>query len=114
MLPLLSDERTVRTIIYVDEMACSLSTFLKRKGTEFKRIESKDEEEYVSVLIAARSEEVVYYEVREGFPQRKDFIRALGGIRSKMNQMLKYEAGGEQCPLVVVCDLNRIHREGEG
>jgi transposase len=114
MLPLLADERTARTVIYVDEMACSLSSFLKRKGSEFKRVDSRETEEYVSVLIAARNEEVVYYEVREGFPSRRDFLRALGCIRRKMNQLLKYEAGGEQWPLVVVCDLNRIHREVEG
>lgn len=91
-------------------MACSLSTFLKRKSTEIKRIDGRENEEYVSVLIAARNEEVVYFEVREGFPSRADYCRALGCIRRKMDQLLKYETG-DQWPLVIVSDLNRIHRD---
>lgn len=88
--PLLDDERMQRTVIYVDEMACSISSFLKRKDSELKRSDCREQEEYVSVLIAARSEEIVYYEVREGFPSRSDFCKALHYIRAKMNQLLKY------------------------
>jgi hypothetical protein len=53
-------------------MACSLSNFVKRKGNgEFKKIDAlKEEEEYISVLIAARNEEIIHYEVSEGFISR--------------------------------------------
>lgn len=102
--------------VYVDELACSLSNFIKKKGGsgEIKKIEGlRDEEEYVSVLIAASAEGVLYYQVKSGFMNRYDFCDALKFSVGEIERTNHESYLGPQRKYFFITDVNKIHRDQE-
>jgi hypothetical protein len=92
-------------------MALNLGTCSKKKADskDVRRNESLHHE-YVSLLVAASSDQLIYCETKHGFFTRDDFMTAIRSIHQLLEKQL--QSRGNLKP-VAIHDLNRIHRDSE-
>ncbi len=102
--------------IFIDEVAFSKNLFARYFTNFIASAEEKKANEkecdYVSLIVAANSQRIHYFEIKNGYMRKEDFRNAIIKTRQILDHDKKYSLEPIK-QYILLTDIHRIHRDEE-
>lgn len=98
-------------VFYIDELACNVATFQRRRVSfNPKELYQENASDYVSLMVGATTEGILFFQIKHGFYNQQDFINALQACLVKIvDTKFGKRAPATDSALILITDMNKIH-----